>query len=195
MTDEREKVEGGLPKAVIIGVVVAAIIVVVFVVMSQKQKFTLMSPGAEAIDFTLPDLEGKSHTLSSMRGNVIFLNVWATWCGPCKEEMPSMQFMHEKFKGQPFKIVAVSIDKDSVDVVKKFADELNLTFLILHDRKGRIKNTYKTTGVPESFIIDQNGIVAEKIWGPRDWSDPKNLFTIKNLLKNGPRDPASYGKK
>jgi len=195
MSDETKKVEGGLPKAVIIGVVIAAIIVVVIVVLSQKQNFTLMTPGAEAIDFTLPDLEGKEHTLSSMRGNVIFLNVWATWCGPCKEEMPSMQFLHEKFKGKPFKIVAVSIDKDTDDVVKKFADDLNLTFLILHDRKGRIKDTYKTTGVPESFIIDQNGIVAEKIWGPRDWSDPKNLFTIKSLLANGPRAPGDYGKK
>ncbi|MFQ5480272.1 MAG: TlpA disulfide reductase family protein [Thermodesulfobacteriota bacterium] len=189
------KGEGGLPRGVIIGVVVAVIVIVVVVVMSQKQKFTLMSPGAEAIDFTLPDLEGAEHKLSDYRGNVVFLNIWATWCGPCKEEMPSMQFMHEKFKGKPFKIVAVSIDSTPDSDVKKFADELGLTFIILHDRKGDIKDTYKTTGVPETFIIDQNGIVAEKIWGPRDWSEPKNLYTIKNLLASGAGTPESYGKK
>jgi len=194
MADEKQS-EGGLPKGVIIGVVVVAIVVVVIVVLSQKQKFTLMSPGAEAIDFTLPDLDGKPHTLSSMRGNVVFLNIWATWCGPCKEEMPSMQFMHEKYQGKPFKIVAVSVDSDPDDVVRKFAEELNLTFLILHDRKGAIKDTYKTTGVPETFIIDQNGIVAQKIWGPRDWSNAANLAIIDSLLKNGPRSPESYGKK
>ncbi len=194
MADEK-KGEGALPKAVIIGVVVVVIVIVVAIVMSQKQKFTLMAPGAEAVDFTLPDLEGKEHTLSSLRGNVVFLNIWATWCGPCQEEIPSMEFMHNKFKGKPFKIVAVSIDKGDDEVVKKFAKSFGITFLVLHDRKGHLKDTYKTTGVPESFIIDQNGIVAEKVWGPRDWSDPKNLYTINNLLQNGARAPASYGKK
>ncbi|MFQ5427529.1 MAG: TlpA disulfide reductase family protein [Thermodesulfobacteriota bacterium] len=194
MADET-KAEGGLPKSVVIGVVVAAIVIVVVVVMSQKQKFILMTAGAEAIDFTFPDLEGKNHKLSDMRGNVVFLNVWATWCDPCREEMPSMQYMHEKYKDKPFKVVAVSIDKGSDDPVKKFAEEYGLTFLILHDRKGSIKNTYKTTGVPETFIIDQNGIVAEKIWGPRDWSSKKNLYTIENLLAKGAGAPESYGKK
>ncbi len=192
---EEIKGEGGLPKGVIVGVIVAAIIIVVVVVMSQKQKFTLMTPGAEAIDFTLPDLQGVEHKLSDYRGNVVFLNIWATWCGPCKDEMPSMQFMHEKLKGKAFKILAVSIDSASNETVKKFADDLGITFLIFHDKKGHIKDTYKTTGVPETFIIDQNGIVAEKVWGPRDWSDPKNLSTIKNLLANGAGAPDSYGKK
>jgi len=187
--------DGGLPKAVIIGVVVVAIVAVVLVVMSQKQHFTLMAPGAEAVDFTLPDLDGKEHTLSTLRGNVVFLNIWATWCGPCQEEIPSMQFMYNKLKDKPFKIVAVSIDKGDDVVVKKFAKELGISFLILHDQKGKIKDTYKTTGVPETFIIDQNGIVAEKVWGPRDWSNPKNLSTIQSLLKNGARAPSSYGKK
>ncbi len=186
------KSEGGLPKGVIIGVIAAAVVIVVVVVLSQKQKFTLMSPGTEAIDFTLPDLEGTPHKLSEFRGNVVFLNIWASWCGPCKEEMPSMQFMHNKFKGRPFKIVAVSIDSAPAKKVKKFAKELGLTFLILHDQKGDIKDTYKTTGVPETFIIDQNGIVAEKVWGPRDWSNPKNLYNIENLLANGARTPKSY---
>lgn len=194
MADD-SKAEGGLPKSVIIGVVVAAIVIVVVIVLSQKEKFILMTAGAEAIDFTYPDLEGKPHKLSDMRGNVVFLNVWATWCDPCREEMPSMQRMYEKYRGKPFKVVAVSIDSVSDEKVKKFADEFGLTFLILHDQKGSIKDTYKTTGVPETFIIDQNGVVAEKVWGPRDWSNPKNLYTIENLLANGAGAPESYGKK
>ncbi len=192
---EEKKGEGGLPKGVIIGIVVVAIIVVVAVVLSQKQKFTLMTPGAEAIDFTLPDLDGEEHTLSKMRGKVVFLNFWATWCGPCQDEIPSMEVMHKRYRGRPFKIVAVSVDTAADDVVRKFAEKYGISFLILHDRKGSLKDAYKTTGVPETFIIDQNGIVAEKVWGPRDWSDPKNLVTIEALLKNGPRAPSSYTRK
>lgn len=187
--------EKGLPRAAIIGVVVVAVIVVVAVVMSQKQRYTLMAPGAKAIDFTLPDLEGRKHSLSEMRGNVVFLNFWATWCGPCQDEIPSMQVMHERLRGRPFRIMAVSIDTGSDDVVRKFADGYGISFLVLRDRDGRIKDAYKTTGVPETFIIDQNGYVAEKVWGPRDWSNPLYLKTVRDLLDNGPRDPASYGKK
>lgn len=186
--------EAGLPAIAIAAIVVAVIAIVAFVVMSGRQKFEPMAPGAQALDFTLPDLNGKQVSLKDYRGKVVFLNFWATWCKPCGEEMPSMQGLHNYLQGQPFEILAVSVDKDDPKVVAEFAKANNLTFPILLDGKGKIKELYKTTGVPETFIIDQNGIVAEKVWGPRDWADPASNVMLAELLRNGPKNPDAYKK-
>lgn len=184
--------EAGLPKAAIIGFVVVVIAVVVFVVMGQKRSFEPVKPGTESIDFTLPDLKGNPVSLKDYRGKVVFLNFWATWCQPCKDEMPSMQALYTTLKGQPFEILAVSVDKDGPEVVEEFVKKYNITFPVLHDRKGSVKEAYKTTGVPETFIIDQNGVIAEKVWGPREWSDQYSTVMIMDLLKNGPKKKESY---
>ena len=192
MAEEKEK---GLPKAAIIGIIVVVVFAVVFIVMGQKQRFAPVVPGSEALDFTLPDLKGKEVSLKDYRGKVVFLNFWATWCEPCKDEIPSMQALYERFEGEPFEILAVSIDSDAPEVVEEFAKGYGVTFPVLHDRKGRIKEMYKTTGVPETFIVDQNGVVAEKVWGPRDWTSPISIMTIKDLLENGPKPGEAYKKK
>ena len=186
---------GGLPGWAIGAVVVVLVVIVAAIVLSRKEEFEPVGPGTEAIDFTLPDLDGKRMSLSDFRGKVVFLNFWATWCDPCKEEMPSMEALYKRLRGKPFEIVAVSVDKDPPEEVRKFADKFGITFVVLHDRKGRIKERYKTTGVPETFIVDQNGVIAEKFWGPRDWTDDSNLATILDLLANGPRPASSYRKK
>ena len=172
-------------------VVLAAVTVVLFFVLSQKQRFTPVVAGNKAPDFTLPDLKGNPVSLNGFKGKVVFLNFWATWCKPCEEEMPSMQILYNELKSQnqPFEMVAVSIDKEGPEVVRKFVERYNITFTVLHDRKGRIKDTYKTTGVPETFIIDQRGIIAEKVWGPRDWRTRDSVKTIMDLLENGPTPP------
>ena len=172
-------------------VVLAAVTVVLFFILSQKQRFTPVVAGNKAPDFTLPDLKGNPVSLNGFKGKVVFLNFWATWCKPCEEEMPSMQLLYNALKSQnqPFEIVAVSIDSEGPEVVRKFIERYNITFTVLHDRKGRIKDTYKTTGVPETFIIDQSGIIAEKVWGPRDWRTRDSVKTIMDLLENGPTPP------
>ena len=174
-------------------VVLAAVTVVLFFVLSQKQRFTPVVAGNKAPDFTLPDLKGNPVSLNGFKGKVVFLNFWATWCKPCEEEMPSMQLLYNALKSQnqPFEIVAVSIDSEGPEVVQKFIERYNITFTVLHDRNGRIKDTYKTTGVPETFIIDQSGIIAEKVWGPRDWRTRDSVKTITDLLENGPTPPES----
>ncbi|MBI5343777.1 MAG: TlpA family protein disulfide reductase [Deltaproteobacteria bacterium] len=186
---------GGLPKAAIAGIAVAVVAVVAFVVLGQRRTFEPMAAGRDSMDFTLPDLDGKVSSLRDYRGKVVFLNFWATWCKPCEEEMPSMQALYESLKDKPFEIVAVSVDSEGPDVVKAFAKKYGITFKILHDRKGRIKEMYKTTGVPETFIIDQNGVVAEKVWGPRDWTGKASISVITDLLTNGPRPRGSYSVK
>jgi len=189
--NDNEK-EAGLPKAAVIAFVVVVIAVVVFVVMGQKRDFEPVKPGTESIDFTLPDLKGNPVSLKDYRGKVVFLNFWATWCQPCKDEMPSMQALYKSLQGQPFEILALSVDKDGPEVVEAFTKKYNVTFKVLHDRKGTMKEAYKTTGVPETFIIDQNGVIAEKVWGPKDWSDDYSTIMIKDLLANGPRKPGDY---
>lgn len=193
---KKSESEGGLPTIAIVAIVAVVVAVVIIVVMSGRQKFEPVGEGAEALEFTLPDLNGKQVSLKDYRGKVVFLNFWATWCKPCGEEMPSMQKLYVTLQAQgyPFEILAVSVDKDGAQVVSEFARQNNLTFPILLDSSGKIKESYKTTGVPETFIIDQNGVIAEKVWGPRDWADPNSLAMIGELLKNGAKPKDQYKK-
>lgn len=190
-----ENVENkGLPTSVLVGIFVGILLIVVLVlVFSRSERFKPVEAGMQAPDFILPDLKGQMKSLSNYKGKVVFLNFWATWCKPCREEMPSMQELYTALMGKNFEILAVSIDKGKPEV-EKFVKEYGLTFPILHDRKSKVKEVYKTTGVPETFIIDQNGMIAEKVMGPRDWRYEGNLKTILGLLKNGPKSPDEYRK-
>ncbi len=182
----------GLPKPVIAAIIAVVVVIAVIVVMGQKEKFEPVGAGTDAPEFTLPDLEGTAVNLKDFKGKVVFLNFWATWCKPCEDEMPSMQQLYEDHEGKDFEIVAVSLDSEGPDVVREFVEKYDLTFVVLHDRRGKVKETYKTTGVPETFIIDQNGVIAEKVWGPRDWTREASINIILDLLQNGPRPGESY---
>ncbi|MEK7774138.1 MAG: TlpA disulfide reductase family protein, partial [Deltaproteobacteria bacterium] len=175
----------------VIGIIAVIVIVVAVVVLSGRRRYEPVVAGAEAVDFTLPDMNGRMVSLRDLRGKVVFLNFWATWCKPCEEEIPSMRALYEGLREWPFEIVAVSLDKDSPPVAA-FAKKYNINFIVLRDANGRIKELYKTTGVPETFIIDQNGVIAEKVWGPKDWADPSSITTIVDLLKNGPKTRERY---
>lgn len=190
---ETEK-DGRLPGPVVAIIIAAIVIAGAVLVFSQKQKFSAMVPGTESVDFTLPDLHGKKVSLSDYRGKVVFLNFWASWCKPCEQEMPSMQELYRSMRGAPFEILAVSIDSGSAESVEGFVKERGVTFPVLQDKLGTIKDIYKTTGVPETFIIDQNGVIAEKIVGPRNWTAGANIRTIIDLLRNGPRPKEQYRK-
>ena len=196
MSEEQDKEGGAPPKLIVIVVVVVAIAVVVFLVVGNKSDFIPTGPGVESIDVTLKDLDGNVSKLSDYKGRVVFLNLWATWCEPCEDEMPSMQIMYEAFKNKGFVILAVSIDSaGDAPKIREFQDKYGLTFPIFHDTTRKIKEQYKTTGVPESFIIDQNGIIAEKVMGPRDWDNTYSVKMIVDLLDNGPRTPDAYSSK
>ncbi|MBI5237227.1 MAG: TlpA family protein disulfide reductase [Deltaproteobacteria bacterium] len=182
----------GPPSAAVAAIIAAVVIVAAIIVLSKRERYEPVGPGKPALDFTLPDLAGRPVSLKDYRGKVVFLNFWATWCKPCEEEMPSMQVLYDSLKGRPFEILAVSLDTQGPDVVGKFVQAFRLTFPVLHDRKGAVKEDYKTTGVPETFIIDQNGVIAEKVWGPRDWTQRDSIATIIRLLQNGPSAAQSY---
>jgi peroxiredoxin len=93
-----------------------------------------------------------------------------------------MERLHNRFAGKDFRVVAVSVDQEGPDVVTAFADSLHLTFDILHDQRGAIQGIYQTTGVPESFLIDRDGVIVKKIIGAADWDAPVNEALIRRLL-------------
>lgn len=176
-------------------VTIAAMAIVALVVglqMCQSERFKPVDAGSVAPPFILEDLQGKKVTLEDYRGKVVFINIWATWCDPCREEMPSMEMLYRSLKGRPFEILAVSVDRDK-DKVIAFRDEFKLTFPILLDRRRKITRIYRTTGVPETFIIDSNGLVAEKVIGARNWADKSNIKKIMELVAKAEGTPGKDG--
>lgn len=139
--------------------------------------------GVPAPDFTFPDLEGNTVSLSDYRGKLVLLNIWATWCKPCVDEMPSIEKLYSKFKDQDFEVVAVSIDSLGKKAVRPFMDFHHLTFNALLDTKGSVQQLYRATGIPESFIINKKGIIIEKVIGSVDWASPRAFKLIQSLLE------------
>ncbi len=160
---------------------------IVVLLQTKNSSFNLsgkprLEKGMKAPGFTLPDLDGNLVNLADHTGNVVLLNIWATWCPPCVEEMPSMEKLHLALKGERFKILAVSIDASGAKVVDPFMKKHKLTFPALIDAKATLKNLYRTTGVPESFIIDGNGTIVEKVIGPADWASPDAIRFFQSLI-------------
>jgi peroxiredoxin len=148
--------------------------------LSGKPRF---GKGVAAPNFTLPGLDGKMVSLTDHKGKVVLLNIWATWCLPCVEEMPSMEKLHQELKDEGFEILAVSIDESGAEAVLPFMKKHKLSFPALTDTKGAMKNLYQTTGVPESFIIDKDGTIVEEVIGPRDWATPSAIRYFRNLIQ------------
>ena len=140
--------------------------------------------GAKAPDYRVVDVESDDSVSlrAHYRGHVTLINIWATWCVPCKVEMPAMQRLYDALGPQGFRIAAVSIDQEGPDVVRAFASDLKLTFDILQDRAGGIQQVYQTTGVPESFLIDTAGIIMKRVIGAHDWVAPVNVALIRRLM-------------
>lgn len=148
--------------------------------------------GQPLADFTLPDLAGRPVQLAALRGKVVFINIWATWCPPCVEEMPTMQRLYERLHNRGVEILAVSIDALGAQVVAPFMQQYGLTFPALLDPKTRIVHLYHTGGVPESFVVDKQGRLVEKVVGPRDWAHPQVIGMFERLLAApdaGPQTP------
>ena len=121
--------------------------------------------------------------IDDYEGDVVLLNIWATWCGPCRIEMPSMERLHQRLGPKGLKIVAVSVDDPGMEArIRAFNEELGLSFEILYDSPGAIKQVYQTTGVPETFIIGRDGRIRRRIIGADDWSSETNIAFFERLL-------------
>lgn len=121
--------------------------------------------------------------IDDYRGQVVLLNIWATWCGPCRVEMPSMQRLEERLGPKGLRIVAVSIDDPGMDQrIRAFADEFGLSFELLYDPSKEIQQQYQTTGVPETFVIDRDGRIRRRVIGADDWASEANIAFLERLL-------------
>ena len=188
MKEENQKVGRINYQSIILILVFIIGIGVMILLQTNKSSFDLagkqrFEKGAPAPNFTLPDLKGKMVSLADYKDQVVLLNIWATWCRPCVEEMPSMEKLHQELKDEKFVILAVSIDESGAKAVRPFMKKHKLSFPALIDSAGTLNNLYRTTGVPESFIIDKQGRILEEIIGPRDWAAPGALKYFRSLIQ------------
>jgi len=136
---------------------------------------------SKAPDFTLRDLQGKDIALSSLKGKVVLLNFWATWCPPCKAEMPAMNRLYHEIKARGFEIIAVSTD-NSLSTIRDYLAKNRVDFPILHDEKKSVSKQYRVFSMPTTFLIDKNGTIVEKFYGEYDWTDSDVRKQIEKLL-------------
>ena len=136
---------------------------------------------SRAPEFTLKDLQGRSLSLSALKGKVVLLNFWATWCPPCKAEMPSMNKLYNDMKARGLEVIAISAD-NSPSAVREFLSKCRLDFLVLFDETKAVTRLYHVFSMPTTFLIDRNGVIVEKFYGEEDWNDPAIRKKIENLL-------------
>lgn len=151
-------------------------------ILVQQRGF--VKPGQVAPDFRLRDMNGQMVSLSDFRGKVVLLNFWATWCGPCRVEMPAMEELYRQYSRKDFEILAVSTDAQGVAVTRPFQQENKLTFPILHDADFRVGLSYGARTLPMTFMVDRNGIVRQQIFGARDWGAPEAHQLVQMLMKS-----------
>ena len=169
----------------LVGVIVGALAAGAGVLTRVGREVQAVAVGSPAPDFRAIDLAtGDSVSLRERyRGAVTLVNVWATWCEPCKVEMPAMEKLYQSLAPQGFRIAAVSIDEGSPDDVRAFGAQMGLSFDLLQDRSTKVQEIYQTTGVPESFLLNRDGIIVKRLIGAHDWNSPVNRGLIERLLE------------
>ena len=169
---------------IFIGLVVAGVATGATVLTRVGSEVAAVEVGATAPDFHAVDLAtGDSVTLHQRyQGKVTLVNIWATWCEPCKIEMPAMEQVYQALAPRGFAVAAVSIDEGGPEEVRAFGQELGLSFDLLQDRSTRIQQIYQTTGVPGSFLLNRQGVIVKRIIGAHDWNSPANRALVERLL-------------
>ena len=142
--------------------------------------FQLPKEELEAIDFHLQDISGRETKLSSFFGKVVFLNFWATWCGPCRAEIPSMDRLYAELRDEGFVILAVN-SQETADQVTEFARQTSMSFPVLLDSTGKVGTSYSVRALPTTYIIDPRGAIRARMVGTRDWYSPEIISLIREL--------------
>jgi len=174
---------------IILFIPVAILAAAVFVLLQNKTTSTIdiepstTQQGPAAPNFTLQDLDGRSVSLSDHKGKVVLVNIWATWCPPCVAETPSLDKLYKMMEDEDFELLAISVDENGKKAVEPFMKKKNLSFPVLLDPDGRVARLYRTTGVPESFIVRKDGTIDNKIEGAIDWTAPKVIEYFHKLIQ------------
>ena len=151
----------------------------------MRRELFPVEPGSRAPDFRAVTLdeEPRPRTMDDYRGKVVLLNIWATWCAPCRIEMPSIEQLHKSYAQKGLEVVAVSVDDPGTsEQIRDFVEQYGLTFDVLHDPEGRIREQYQTTGYPETVVIGRDGVIRRKLIGASDWNSPATRALIERLL-------------
>jgi len=161
-----------------ITLIVALVIAITFSNVEAKEKQQRL-----ASNFTLKNLEGEDVSLSQFRGKYLLINFWATWCAPCKIEMPSLEKLYRQFKSDNFDMIGISNDMFGARVVRPYIKATNLTFPMLLDQRMIASRQFGIVSLPTTVLIDPQGIIIGVLQGAEDWSDPETLLYFKSLLK------------
>ena len=162
-------------------ILLVAILALFFVL--NGPTFAQIEEGVDAPNFTLKNLEGKEVSLNEFRGKYVLLNFWATWCGPCKIEMPSLETLYQRFKNKNFEMLAISNDMYGATVVKAFVKANKINFPVLLDQQLKASNKFGVVSLPSTFMIDPKGKIIGAILGAENWATPNNILYFENLLK------------
>ncbi len=151
-------------------------------------------PPKAAPDFTLHSIDGKQVSLREYRGKVVFLNFWATWCIPCREEMPALERLHQTYQSQDLAIISIDL-KESAEQVRAFFQKHGLSFPALLDQDGSVFRDYLVAGMPTTYLIGRDGMLLARGVGGRDWLRTEALDLIKELIAPAPggRPPSAQG--
>jgi len=168
----------------IMAVLAAAIVIAILVLVARQGTHStkIIGEGDRAPEFRLPSLDGKQVSLAELRGKIVIVHFWATWCPPCVEEMPKLEKLYRDFFGKDFEILAVSVDDRGVDAVRPFMEKNKLNLPVLFDPGSSIAHTYGTFKFPESYVLDRNGIVRYKVIGALDWGTAETLNAVRGLV-------------
>lgn len=168
---------------ILLAILVIGLFVFFFVVKKEETSRQAAVIGLGAPELTVSDPSGKTYTLPDLKGSVVFVNFWASWCQPCRDEMPSIQGLYNQFRNdQRFRMLTV-LYKDEYQKASAYLQSNRFDLPVYLDGDSRSARSYGVTGVPETYIIDKRGILREKVIGPADWISPKAVEFISNLLK------------
>ncbi len=142
-----------------------------------------LTPAPAAADFSLPRLEGGETRLSDLTGQLVLLNFWATWCAPCRKEMPAMQRLYDRYSDKNFTVLAVTVDGDDQERIARITKAMKLNFPILLDQDDRAGDLYEVSGLPVSYLIHPDGRILARAVGMREWDSAEAQALVESLLR------------
>ncbi len=168
-------------KGLILVILIAIAAALLIFLPERKTYKEIASVGAPAPDFELRDASGNLWKLSDLKGKVVFLNFWATWCSVCRSEKPSIENLYMKVQNKPLQMLGI-LFRDNPNNLMPYFQRQRVSYPTLIGNADEVAGQYGITGVPETFIIDKNGILREKIVGPREWDTPEAMALIEKWL-------------
>jgi peroxiredoxin len=165
-------------------VILTALFIAGYLVMDRKtEKNKIIASGDLAPEFRLQKSDAGSVSLADLRGKVVMVHFWATWCPPCVEELPTLDKLYNSMLGKDFEMLAVSVDEGGAGEVAPFIQKNRLNLPVLFDPGGVVARLYGTFKFPETYILDRAGVVRYKAIGPRDWTEPANIQVLRNIIE------------